>query len=174
MPVRIFLKEPIEDTWLTFHQTYDSITKCKDDVFTTVGLPYQQFIVIGAIKHIGDRATPTNIANWLDRNRNTITLIIDRMEKDGLVKRVRDLKDRRRLRLVITTKGEEKRKGALKPAREISEKLLSVLSPEELSTFATLLRRVREATFEYRNIKDQVINMVPTDNNGMDESHTHT
>lgn len=174
MPVRIFLNEPIEDTWLTLHQTYDSIEKCKDDAFSVVSLPYQQFVVIGAIKHIGDTATPTGIANWLDRNRNSITLIIDRMEKDGLVKRVRDLKDRRRLRLVITAKGEEKRKQALKPAREISEKLLSVLSPEELTTFTILLRKVREATFEYRNVKDQVINMSPAGNNSMDESHTYT
>jgi DNA-binding MarR family transcriptional regulator len=174
MPVRISLRDHIQDTWLIFHQTSDSITKCEDDTFAAVSLPYQQFIVMGAIKYAPAPVIPTVIANWLDRNPNSITLIIDRMEKDGLVKRVRDLKDRRRLRLIITEKGKKKQKQALKPSREIAKEILSVLSPEELATFATLLRKIREATFEYRNIKDKVLNVTPSDDNSTNESHTPT
>jgi DNA-binding MarR family transcriptional regulator len=51
--------------------------------------------------------TQTDIANWLDRDTTSITLIIDRMSKEGLVERIRDLKDRRAVRVIITPKGEE-------------------------------------------------------------------
>ena len=161
MPVRMTLKDPVGDAWLIFSQTSDSITKCEEDSFAEVGIPLQQFFVLSVIKSIPDPVTPSIVANWVDRNQNSITLIIDRMEKEGLVKRVRDLKDRRALRLIITAKGEEKIKLGRKPARELQEKILSVLTPEELTTFAVLLRRVREATFEYRNIKDKVRDVSP-------------
>jgi DNA-binding MarR family transcriptional regulator len=156
MPVRIYLQDPIEEAWLLFHQTYDSVTKCEDDLFSKIGLPLQQFAVMGAIKSIRAPVTLSSVSDWLDRNPNSITLIIDRMGKKGLVERVRDLKDRRAIRLVITEKGEEKHQQAWQPRRELTKKILSCLSTEELSTFVSILRKIRETTFEYRNIKDKV------------------
>ena len=158
MPVRIVETDPVDDAWLILHQTSDSITKCEEDVFARIGIPPQQYLILMAIKRMNGPVTPTRLANWVDRNLNSIILIIDRMEKDGLIERVRDLKDRRTLRLIITEKGRQKYKKGIKPARQLSEKILSVLSPEELISFAANLRKVREETFIFRDIKDKVLN----------------
>jgi DNA-binding MarR family transcriptional regulator len=51
--------------------------------------------------------TVTDVAHWLDRKTNVISMLIDRMVKDGLVTRVQDMSNRRSLRLKITPKGEQ-------------------------------------------------------------------
>jgi DNA-binding MarR family transcriptional regulator len=160
MPVRITRGDPIDDTWATFHMTYQSVGKCADDTFAKIGLSHQQFQVLRAIKEIPGTVTLTAVANWLDRNPNSITLIIDRMGKGGLVKRVRDLEDRRAVRLVITPKGKKIYEQVDTPANGLPGKILSVLTEEELLTFVGLLQKIREKTFELRHIKDKVSNVI--------------
>ncbi len=118
-------------------------------MFAKVGITTQQHAVLIAIKYINDPVTPTDVANWLDRNTNAITLIVDRMEKYGLVKRVRNLRDRRSLRLVMTRKGGKLLKQATVPAWELVQELLSCLSEEELKTFNRIMGKVREKAFQY-------------------------
>lgn len=159
MPVRITRGNALDDTWALFHQTYQSVWKCAEVVSAKIGFPQQQFTVLRAMKDMSGTITPTAIANWLDRNPNSITLILDRMEKGGLVKRVRDLEDRREIRLLITPKGKRMYAHADKPAYDLSKEVLSALTEEELISLMELLYKVREKTFEMRNIKDKVMNV---------------
>jgi len=125
------------------------VLKCEEVVFGKIGLTPQQHAVLIAIKYINDPVKPTDVARWLDRNTNSITLIIDRMEKDGLVKRIRDLRDRRSLRLVMTQKGKEVLEQATVPGWELVQELLSCLSEEDMETFNGLMEKVREKAFQY-------------------------
>lgn len=156
MPINFKMDDPIQGAWSLLQLTNDSIVKCAETAFTKVKLTPQQFYVLAAIKNIGDPALPTDVAKWLDRNTNTITLIIDRMEKDGLVSRVRDLKDRRALRLLISARGLKLYEQATKPSHELPKIILSSLSQDELKTLIGLLGKVRQKTFEYRKIEDKV------------------
>lgn len=156
MPVRITRGNPIENAWIMYQSTYESVMKCADETSARTGLSHRQYQVLRAIKDISGMVTATAVANWLDRNPNSITLIIDRMEKAGMVKRVRDLGDRRSIRLMITPEGERRREMANKPAYELSKEILSALTEDELSTFVELLSKIREKTFELRNIQDNV------------------
>jgi len=156
MPSRTSSSNSAAEVLVIFQEASHSLTRCLDDAFARVGIPHNQFQVLVALRHNPGIVTPMSIANWLDRNPNTITLIIDRMERDGLVQRVRDLKDRRAIRLAITPKGEEIYRKAMKPAIRLPQEILSILSKEELSTFARLLINIREKTYDYRGIKDKV------------------
>lgn len=156
MPINFNIEDPVQGAWSLLQLTNDSTVKCAESAFAKVKLTPQQFAVLAAIKNIGDPVLPTDVAKWLDRNTNTITLIIDRMEKDGLVSRVRDLKDRRALRLLISPRGQKLYDQAVKPARELPKAILSVLSAEELKTLIQTLEKIRQKTFEYRNIEDKV------------------
>lgn len=159
MPVRITTGNPIEDTWGLFHQTYQSIWKCAEANSANTGFPQQQYAVLRAMKDIRGTLTSTVIANWLDRKPNSITLILDRMEKSGMVARKRDLEDRRAIRLVITPKGEEMYARADKPAYDLPKEVLSALTEEELAKFFELLHKIREKTFEMRQIKDKIMDV---------------
>ena len=149
MPVKFVFENPLFMAWMLIHQTYNMVSKCEDLVFSKAGLTTQQHAVLIAIKYISTPATPTEIARWVDRNVNSITLIADRMEKDGLVKRARDLKDRRTLRLVMTEKGEEALARSTVAGWDLIQEVLAVLSEDEMRTLVSLLDRVRQKAFDY-------------------------
>jgi DNA-binding MarR family transcriptional regulator len=143
MPVKFVFDIPQMTAWMLLHQTYNSITKCEEKTFAEVDLTPQQHAVLSAIKYSPGPATPTQIADWLDRNLNSMTLIIDRMEKGGLIKRVRDIKDRRSFRLAMTGKGEKLLKAGTLHAAPLVKQLLRNLSDKELQTLVELLEKVR-------------------------------
>jgi DNA-binding MarR family transcriptional regulator len=143
MPVKFVFDIPQMTAWMLLHQTYNSIAKCEDQAFAEVDLTPQQYAVLWSIKHADGPATPTQIADWLDRNLNSMTLIIDRMEKGGLIKRVRDIKDRRSFRVAMTKKGEQHLKAGGIRGASLTEQLLRNLSDKELQTLVELLEKVR-------------------------------
>ena len=151
MPVKFLFNQTHHKAWVLCHQCHNMVTKCEEFVLAKVGLTPQQYSVLMAIKFLGKPATPTDVARWLDRNTNSITLIVDRMERDGLVTRARDLRDRRSLRLVMTKKGEELLERASVPAWELVQNTLSCLSEEELQTLCNLIEKVRGSAFQILN-----------------------
>ena len=153
MPVKFIFNNPQMDVWMLIHQTYYSVLRCEEKLFTGTGLTTQQHAILMAIKNADGPATPTQIADWVDRNLNSITLIVDRMEKSGLVKRVRDVRDRRSLRIVMTEKGEQYLKQNTTMSWQLIKDLLKVLSEEEMRQLAGLLEKVRQQAIEQCNGK---------------------
>jgi DNA-binding MarR family transcriptional regulator len=149
MPVKFSFKNPYLKTWLLLHQTYNLVLRSEDNAFAKEGITTQQHSVLMAIRYMRTPVTPTEVANWLDRNPNGISMLIDRMEKDSLVKRVKDLHDRRSVRLVITKKGNEILNRATVIGWQLIEKILSDIQEEELLLLTDMLEKVREKAFEY-------------------------
>lgn len=151
MPVKFQFTDQRLKTWLLCHQTYDSVFKCEEAVFAKEGLTTQQHAVLIAIKYIDDPVTVSEVAHWLDRNPNGISMLVDRMVRDGLVKRTRDLRDRRSVRLSMTNKGKGILEQATMSGWELVQEILSDLSDEDLRTFSSILERMRGKAFEYLN-----------------------
>jgi hypothetical protein len=78
-------------------------------------------------------------------------MIVDRMVKAGLVRRIRDRGDRREVRLVITSKGENAIKPATLAGVEFIQKILSPLSYEDRRTLVSLNEVVKDNAFKYLN-----------------------
>jgi len=162
MPIRLTQREPVGDAWLMLHQTYDSIIKCEESTLAEFSLPVQQYLVLRVIKYAPDPVNSVVVSNWLDRNHNSISSIVDRMEKAGYLKRVKNVNDRRSAILIITPKGETLYRKTCKTAEELPKKVLSVLTEKELKSLLRLLHKIRENTFEIRHIKDKVSNVTLT------------
>jgi len=148
MPVRFTIENQLLKTWLLLHQTCNIMIKAEDAVFGKVGLTTQQNAVLHAMRYIKAPVTPSEAASWLDRNTNTITTLVDRMEKDGLVRRARDLKDRRSVRLQMTKKGEEVLAQSSKLGWQLVQETLVGLSEEEIQVLIKLLETIREKVFD--------------------------
>jgi len=72
--------------------------------FSEIGLSVSQFGALEALHHLG----PMNqkaLAKKILKSTGNITLVLDNLEKRGLVERVRDEKDRRHYSVRITPKG---------------------------------------------------------------------
>lgn len=151
MAVRFMFDNQLLRTWLLLHQTYSLLVKAEDSVFAKVGLTTQHHAVLIAMKYLESPVKPSDIAHWLDRNTNTITTLLDRMEKDGLIKRVRDLRDRRSIRLVMTETGEKALNQATALAWPLVQGILQELSEDEMRTLGNLLEKVRGKAFNHLN-----------------------
>jgi DNA-binding MarR family transcriptional regulator len=137
--------------WRQVYQTYTLLKTCEDQIFQEYGLTTEQYAVLVSISYLGEPARITDIARWLERSTNSVSMIIDRMVKAGLVTRKRDRGDRRVVYVTSTSKG----KTALKPATvaslEVVQKILSPLSREDRSTLFSLLGTVKYEIVKYLN-----------------------
>lgn len=154
MPVKLTCDDLDRRAVYTFHHLHLSITKLEDKMHRKFGITTKKFIVLSTIKSIIRQVTPTVIAEWLDRNTNSITLIIDRMEKDDLVSRVRDLNDRRSLRIKIEEKGEEVFRRVVVHNHALYKEIMSCLNKHELQELIRLMDKVLEKTFEMRQLRE--------------------
>ena len=94
------------------------------------------------IRAIGDKVTPAEISRWLLREPHSVSEIISRMEKQGLLKKVRDLYRKNLVRIELTEKGSEAYNQAIK--RDSIHTIMSALSDEERRQFSTMLEKIRD------------------------------
>jgi DNA-binding MarR family transcriptional regulator len=149
MPIKFELENPYRRAWILLRQTYTLVSKCEDQTFSEYALTTEQYTVLMVMKHIEDPVQVTDVARWLDRSVNSVSMIIDRMVKAGLVRRRRDLPDRRAVRLIITSKAEEAFVPATVAGWELIQEILSDLPAEDLLTLIRLLEMLRDKTYDY-------------------------
>jgi MarR family 2-MHQ and catechol resistance regulon transcriptional repressor len=137
--------------WRQAYQTYTLLKKCEDQVFGEYGLTTEQYSVLAAIDYFGGPTKVTDIAHWLERSTNSISMIVDRMVKVGLVKRVRDKVDRRVVFVSNSSKGEKALKPATLAGLEVIRKILSPLSDEDRRTLISLLEIPKYSMLEHLN-----------------------
>ena len=129
--------------WFLTHRTRDVLRTCEDQIFSEYGLTTEQYAVLSIMKLLNDPVRVTDLAQWLERSTNSVSMIADRMVKAGLLRRVRDRKDRRVVWLAITSKGEEALEPSFKAGLEFIWKNLSHLSYEDKQTLLRLLLTVQ-------------------------------
>jgi DNA-binding MarR family transcriptional regulator len=151
MTVNFESTELVLRLWRQVYQTYTLLKKCEDQIFEDHGLTTEQYGVLVAIDYFGGSTKVTDIARWLERSTNSISMIVDRMVKAGLVRRARSTGDRREVRVTNTSKGQD----ALEPANlaslEVVQKILSPLSHEDRLTLLSLLGTIKYEILEYLN-----------------------
>ena len=155
--------------WYASHRTRALLKMCEDQIYGEYNLTMEQYAVLAAIKYIGSTARPTDIARWLGRSTNAISMIVDRMVKAGLLKRVRDRSDRRVVNVSITSKAENALKPSTLAGWEFIQKITSPLSNEDKHTFVRLHDTLRDEIFKYLNPGANVEEMARND----DESHAN-
>jgi DNA-binding MarR family transcriptional regulator len=74
--------------------------------------------------------------------------MVDTLERQGLVRREANLKDRRSINVTLTPEGKRLFERMVPVGYEISQKALSCLDDDEVVVLKTLLRRVREHLLE--------------------------
>jgi len=149
MPIKFKFKNLDKGSWILLRQAYNLIFRCEDRVFSGYDLTTEQHTVLMAIKNISGPVRITDIARWLDRSVNSVSMIIDRMVKAGLVRRTRDRKDRRTVFVTLTNKAEEAYIPATAAGWDLIQEILSPLSNEDKRTLIKLLETIRDKTYDY-------------------------
>ena len=155
--------------WFLLHRDYVLLRSCEDQVYGEKGLTMEQYATLAAIKYLNDPVRPTDVARWMGHSPNSVTMMIDRMVKAGLVRRIRSKADRREVRVIIASKGENALEPATRAGWEFIQKIMSPLSEEDRHTLASLLEILRYETMNYLNPGEDIEEMVRND----DKSHVN-
>jgi len=149
MPVKFEFENLDKGAWILLRQVYNLISRSEDKVFSEYEVTTEQHAVLMAMKHIDTPVRPTDVARWLDRSVNSVSMIIDRMVKAGLVRRVRDRKDRRTVFLTMTSKAEKAYALATVAGWGLIQEILSPLSDKDKRTLIRLLETLRDKTYDH-------------------------
>jgi len=151
MAVNLNLEHLALRLWFLSHRTHELLRRCEDQVYGEYNLTTEQYTMLAIIKYLDDPVRITDIARWSGRSTNSVSMIIDRMVKAGLVRRVRDRKDRRTVFVTVTNKAENALKPATLAGLEFIQEILSPLSSEDRRTFVNLHEVVKNKALEYLN-----------------------
>jgi DNA-binding MarR family transcriptional regulator len=151
MPAKFTFSNTIMKTWMLIHRSENMQKKAQKLLLDREGLTIQTHSILMALDNLPQPVKVSDVANWLDRNPNAISMRIDNMEKEELVTRVRDEHDHRAVSLVMTPKGKQLFDRANKQAWKLFQEFFVDLSEDELKTLCDLLERVRLKAFNIVN-----------------------
>ena len=104
-----------------------------------------RFHIMSTLFKNGGEMTPSEIAESVFREKNSITAVINTLERQGVVRREPSTDDRRSVKIVITDKG-WKEANRLNPiAQELSREALSCLEKERIEELVDTMRKIRES-----------------------------
>lgn len=138
-------------SWRQIYQTDNLLKQHQDRICGEYGLTVEQYSVLMVLNYAGGSAKPADIAQWLIRSPNSVSMIVDRMVKAGLVKRTRDRADRRVVNVSATNKANVAVEQAHAAVLGFVRKVFQPLSSEDESTLSNLLGTVEYEIRKYGN-----------------------
>ena len=128
--------------WVLLHQAKDAVFKAREKELSQYGISAMEAAALFIIQAIGDKATPAEISRWIFREHHTVTALLSRMEKKGLITKVKDLDRKNLWRVSLTEKGQDAYRQSLN--RESIHAAMSPLSENERQQLGSYLRKVRD------------------------------
>jgi MarR family transcriptional regulator, organic hydroperoxide resistance regulator len=115
-----------------FSELSKILKKSMYKTFEHSALTMPQTMVIGTLIKSGEMKI-TELSKKVNLSNSTISGIVDRLEKQGLVERIRSEEDRRTVYVKITEKVEEYHKGIHRKLEESFTELLSAGTSEDMN-----------------------------------------
>lgn len=129
------------DTWIKLNRSVDSLVTRINQSNTMGGLTPTQFSVVEALFHLGP-LPQCQLAARVFKSSGNMTLVIDNLEKLGLVARQADPDDRRVSVVDLTTLGKQTVSMLFPLHAAAVAHLFEVLTPEEQRTLGEILRKL--------------------------------
>jgi DNA-binding MarR family transcriptional regulator len=149
----------LHDLWHVFRRNCELVPRYEEVFLTKYGKTNEQFkvllVIIFLIEEKKDYITLSDLVPYLGRTLMSVSSIIDRMVKYGLIEKNRDLLDRRALRLSITEEGKEYFNASVKYINRVIAKVFDNFSIEELQALNDLsckLKKNMEGLYTQENI----------------------
>ncbi|MBI4334410.1 MAG: winged helix DNA-binding protein [Chloroflexi bacterium] len=132
--------------WVLLQNTRDTLVAARAKELRQLGISNIEAAVLFTVQAIEENgqthATPTEISRWLFRKQNSISALLRRMEKKGLVGRVSDLPRKNLVRIVLTREGRRIYEQSTK--RPCVRRILSALSDAQGDQLSSLLLMIRD------------------------------
>jgi DNA-binding MarR family transcriptional regulator len=137
-----------EETWGYFqlwgilHQTAWALARNRQNELNDVGATAMQAAVMVIVKTVKGPITPAEISRWLFREPQSVSSLLNQMERKGLLRKAKDLERKNMVRVELTEKGEEVYRRSLEKTETLRE-IMSCLTEEERSYLERCLLKLR-------------------------------
>lgn len=129
--------------WIAVVQAEKAIVRALTKALQPFDLKIGQLdVLMNLYRHPG--MSQHDVARRLLVGRSNITMLLPQLEKQGLLRRESDPRDKRVLRLFLTEEGEHVLLKALKVYTELIDKVMSNSSPAECDAVGEQMRRISE------------------------------
>jgi DNA-binding MarR family transcriptional regulator len=153
--------------WIMIAQAKDAVLKARQRDYARYNINNERRAVLWVIQNIGGEATPVEISRELFKEINSVTEMLVRMTKEGLIKKYKSNgKSKNVVRL--TKKGIEVFDQSLH--NRTDERIFSVLSKRERKQLMTCLWKVRNKALSELGVPEWHIKY-PLDPNNIEAGH---
>lgn len=128
-----------------FLQTAQAIEERLERALEAVELSVPKY---SALKQLALAAEPLSLSEMATRLvcvRSNISQLVDRLETDGLVRRVEDPRDRRCVRAALTELGRERQTAGAQRLEAVREGILEILAEVDSAALERALAKLRQA-----------------------------
>jgi DNA-binding MarR family transcriptional regulator len=131
-------------TLLSILMSYEVLARYLEVELKRYDVSLTRFHIMSTLFKSGGEMTPSEIAESVFREKNSITAVLNTMEKQGVIRREPSPNDRRSVKVVITDKGWNEANRLSPIAQEMSRKCLSCLEKGKVEDLVETMRTIRE------------------------------
>ena len=141
--------------WLLYSRTHQLFHKTRGREFTEYGIWGRCAAIVEMATRMGKQATQAAIVNETNFERNTISEQLSRMEKQGIIRRHRDLDRKNAIRVEVTEKGRKVYRDSRN--HESINSAFATLTEEEKIQLWRILSKVREKIIKDLDLKKAIL-----------------
>lgn len=136
-----------EKAWIKLFGTATVVERARELELAQIGISsIIQAGVLFLLKSGPQPVTPSQLARTLYREPHSMSALLKRMQKQGLIKRTKDLEQKNLVRISLTKKGEEIFR--LQWDAKVTNNITACLSEKELDGLETCLEKLRVRAIE--------------------------
>jgi len=157
--------------WIMVAQTKDAVLKARQRDYAQFNITNERRAVLWCIQNNGGQATPVELARQLFRELHSVTELLQRMSKEGLLEKIGS-SGKSKFEVKLTPKGFDVLSQSLND--RMDEKIFSVLTKKEREKFMLYLWKVRNKALSELGIPEWRIKfpLDPNLNNGEKNNQT--
>jgi len=138
--------------WRLLARTRQAIYRARQKELLPYGVSMRTSAVLFSIINSPEEITPKMISQQLTLEYHSVSEHLKRMEKGGLIHRIKDKEWKNLIRIEVTAKGYEAYSNSI--FHESTDAIMSVLTYEEKIELWRILYRLRSKAMEYLGIEE--------------------
>jgi DNA-binding MarR family transcriptional regulator len=143
------------DLWILISRVYHMIAKLRNMEMTKHSILPVQAYMLYVIRAMGNETTPAELSRFVYQQRSSVSDILNRMEKQGLITKGKKLDGKGRVSVKMTEKGEKALQ--LSEQREHLHNVMAVLNEEKRRQLESIMEILRDKAVEEFSVYQKTI-----------------
>jgi DNA-binding MarR family transcriptional regulator len=141
------------EDWALLYQTFGSLQKLTERALLPLGLSAPQVFLMGMLYWDPTPLVPARARTTVLLEAQSLSGLVDRLVRAGLINRDPHPKDRRKVLLTLTNVGRERYLKADAVHREVAESFFDGLTQREIVQFRRLAHKLRSSAYRQLGLR---------------------